>query len=399
MRVAVLSDQYPALDPGGAQEVARRCAMGYVQAGHDVRVFTSHNPKMETPTEHNGIPLTSFPARFGVENLLSGFEDPKITRALLEALREFKPDVIHAHNIHSALGWAWVQRVKAEGVKVGLTFHDHMAITRGKLVPPSSARPGGRHKHNVVREVMRYRTKSSPMRAMKIRRVAALADWRTAVSGNLVDLLEENGLTGVQRLYNGIDISAQTLAPLPQEPGFIFLGRPTHEKGVEALLQGARLSTLSMRIVIGSPISDALKSLARKIAGKRVTLEFPGWVSGESKRQLIESCTAVANLSVYPDPFNLTNLEGMERGRPVLGTLWGGTPEVVRDGIDGWLVDPRDPSEVAQAIRAILKDPSECARRGSAGRLRVVESFQWKDILPQYLRLVEGAAVPDSPSP
>ncbi|MGE4158439.1 MAG: glycosyltransferase family 4 protein [Planctomycetota bacterium] len=378
-------------------EIVHACALKYLQSGHEVKVFTTHDPKGEPRGTLDGIPLQSFPVRLGVDELLSGFENPKITRVLLESLRTYKPDVIHAHNIHSALGWAWIPRIKAEGAQVGLTFHDHMAITRGKLVPPSSAQPGGRHKHNVVRELMRYRTKSSPMRSMKIRRIAAIADWRTAVSDSLVDLLEEHGIGGVRRIYNGIDISTHALVPPPQNPGLIFLGRPTHEKGVEALLQGARLSTLSMRIVICSPLSDPLMKLAKKIAGGKVTLEFPGWVTGDSKRQLIEGCTAVANLSIYPDPFNLTNLEGMERARPILGTLWGGTPEVVRQGVDGWLVDPRHPSDVAQAIRAILKDPAECARRGGEGRQRVVDSFQWKDILPQYLRLVEGGASPGSP--
>ena len=61
-------------------------------------------------------------------------------------------------------------------------------------------------------------------------------------------------------------------------------------------------------------------------------------------------------------------LEAMAAARPAVATAVGGTPEVMRDGVDGWLVPARDPDALAGALAAALADPAETARRGREAR-------------------------------
>lgn len=63
-------------------------------------------------------------------------------------------------------------------------------------------------------------------------------------------------------------------------------------------------------------------------------------------------------------------IEAMALGRPVVATRVGGTPELVRDGVDGILVPPRDPAALADAIIALLRDPERRVRMGEAARRR-----------------------------
>jgi glycosyltransferase involved in cell wall biosynthesis len=91
----------------------------------------------------------------------------------------------------------------------------------------------------------------------------------------------------------------------------------------------------------------------------------------------------------------------MACGTPVVGTAVGGIPEVVVDGVTGFLVDaklspnlPHDPTEpeglsrgLADAINHFSTDPDLSRRMGEAGRRRVVEHFSWQSIAKQTLGL------------
>ena len=84
-------------------------------------------------------------------------------------------------------------------------------------------------------------------------------------------------------------------------------------------------------------------------------------------------------------------LDAMAAARPIVATSAGGIPEVVRDGVTGLLVPPRDHAAMAAAIVRLLNDPALRDRMGAAGRARVVEEFSadrmLKDTLAVYRRV------------
>ncbi|MFN2628773.1 MAG: glycosyltransferase family 4 protein [Gaiellaceae bacterium] len=64
-------------------------------------------------------------------------------------------------------------------------------------------------------------------------------------------------------------------------------------------------------------------------------------------------------------------IESLAAGRPVVATRVGGVPDVVSDGVDGFLVDPGDPEQLAVRLAELARDPALRARMGEAGRTRV----------------------------
>jgi glycosyltransferase involved in cell wall biosynthesis len=76
-------------------------------------------------------------------------------------------------------------------------------------------------------------------------------------------------------------------------------------------------------------------------------------------------------LSSHMEGMSNALLEAMASGRPVVATRVGGNSEVVVDGVTGFLVPPRDPPRLAEAMLAILSDPARAAAMGAAGRARV----------------------------
>jgi glycosyltransferase involved in cell wall biosynthesis len=83
----------------------------------------------------------------------------------------------------------------------------------------------------------------------------------------------------------------------------------------------------------------------------------------------------VAALSSDFEGSPLSVMEYMEAGKPVVSTRVGGLPDLVAEGVNGLLVEPRDPAALAGALAEVLGDPERARRMGEAGRARRREEF------------------------
>ncbi|HXK61832.1 MAG TPA: glycosyltransferase family 4 protein [Acidobacteriota bacterium] len=83
------------------------------------------------------------------------------------------------------------------------------------------------------------------------------------------------------------------------------------------------------------------------------------------------------------EPFARVVLEGMCMGKPVIGILSGGVPEVIENGVSGILAPPRSPRALAEAIESLVKDPGLARRLGENARRRALEQFSVESHLSQ----------------
>lgn len=79
--------------------------------------------------------------------------------------------------------------------------------------------------------------------------------------------------------------------------------------------------------------------------------------------------------SVFDDPFPTTVLEGMYWGRPVIGTATGGIPEMIADGVTGFIAERDNPDSLADKITALVTDKALAVRMGENGRRRFENNF------------------------
>jgi glycosyltransferase involved in cell wall biosynthesis len=80
-------------------------------------------------------------------------------------------------------------------------------------------------------------------------------------------------------------------------------------------------------------------------------------------------------------------MEALAAGRPVVATRVGGVPDVVRDGVDGFLVDPDAPDALAERLAELAADPQRRAQMGEAGRARVLERYAVERLVDDVDRL------------
>lgn len=106
--------------------------------------------------------------------------------------------------------------------------------------------------------------------------------------------------------------------------------------------------------------------------GDRVTLL--GAISAEEVREHLLNAHIFA-LASWHEPLGVAYMEAMACEVPTIGTNAGGVPELIRNGVDGVLVEPKQPEQLANAIAMLASNPDAAQKVGRAGRARIVESF------------------------
>jgi glycosyltransferase involved in cell wall biosynthesis len=158
---------------------------------------------------------------------------------------------------------------------------------------------------------------------------------------------------------------------------------------VEALPQ-IRERHPGTRVAVVGPdhgYADELRSIATQL-GVADAVDVVGVVDDEE----LPRYYAAADLFVFPtlttiECLGLTFVQAMFSGTPVIATRIAGAPEVIRDGEDGFLVDPGDPAELAQSAVDVLGLSSEArAARGRRGRERAMELFDEEAVLGDLFR-------------
>jgi glycosyltransferase involved in cell wall biosynthesis len=175
------------------------------------------------------------------------------------------------------------------------------------------------------------------------------------------------------------------------EPGsyLAFLGRLTAEKGPEAAIRIARAAKMPLRVAAKVPRGERnyfKEKLEPQIDGEQVQLT--GEVNDETKRHFLAGAAALLFPIDWPEPFGLVMIEAMACGTPVIAFKSGSVPEVIDDGITGFVV----PGE-AEAVEAIGR-LSELDRRQV--RRHFEKRFTTRRMAQEYLRHYKALVQPNA---
>jgi len=122
------------------------------------------------------------------------------------------------------------------------------------------------------------------------------------------------------------------------------------------------------------PLSAEAFAAEAKARGLEQQARYVGPIYGAAKRELLESADILA-LPTLNDAFPLVVLEAMAAGVPVVATAEGAIPDMVEDGVTGFLVRHHDADGLADALEKLLADPDLRRRFGAAAQARVASQF------------------------
>jgi glycosyltransferase involved in cell wall biosynthesis len=165
--------------------------------------------------------------------------------------------------------------------------------------------------------------------------------------------------------------------PIPRTPRLVCVGRLSEQKGHALLIEAARQlaeegTPFELVLAGDGDQRPALEKLISKHGlGQRVRIT--GWISSARVREELLAARGLVSAS-FAEGLPVVLMEAMALRRPVIATAIAGVPELVRPGVDGWLVAPGCAPALARAMRALLASPSEALQRmGEAARERVLE--------------------------
>ena len=205
-------------------------------------------------------------------------------------------------------------------------------------------------------------------------------------------------------LYNPVSSLANAAGIETRDRNLVvFTGTLTAKKGIVSLIDAwpevvERWPAAVLEVFgkdAGAPGGGSMPShlQSRLPAHLASSVVFRGHV-GRAELFSALSRTRVAVFPSYSEAFAIAPLEAMALGAPTISSRRGSGPELIADERDGLLVDPAEPSGIANAIVRVLQDDELAARLGRAGHERVRDAFSLEHLIPQnerfYTSVVES---------
>jgi len=340
-QIAPLQESVPPKGYGGTERVVSWLTEELVRRGHEVTLFATG----DSYTSARLVPV--------VPHALRPLEVPDFTPATMLALglafdRAAEFDIIHSHVDAPSIPFARLVRTP-----VVFTMHGRLDL------PWMRTLYDGYTDVNLV-----------------------------SVSDNQRRLLPTWNWLGT--VYNGIDLNDYTLRPRKGEY-LAFLGRISPEKGVEEAIQVARLTSLPLKI------AAKVDPREREYYEQRVhhliappDIEFVGEVNQREKDAFLGRACALIFAIRWPEPFGLAMVEALATGTPVIAGRFGSVPEVIEDGVTGFVCDSVE--EMALTVERLGEIDRVACRRAVEERFSAQTMASGYEAVYQRLVGAEQAA-------
>ncbi len=406
-------------DPGVGSSVRQMYseAAELRRLGHEaIVVSTVRKAADATPTEILGTPVFRIHSDYNVRwRGWVSLHNKAIDGPLRAILDEFRPDVVHAHLVHTHLGYHALTQARQAGAGVVFTAHDVMTFCYQKLTCFHGGEATGGTDFDVVARASKcipcQRFRFRPGRNRAIANVLDRDVQRfTVVSDALGEIIRANGIDVHATVHNAIEVrppqTEQAVAGFRRKHGLegrqvLAMGGRLHEqKGVVKLFEmmaklRGEFPGLALIVMGKRELYDSEFRAKAEAAGVADLVVPTGWLSGEELAQAYGAADVFVTPSICFDTFGLVNLEAMEQARPVVATTFGGSAEVVLDGVTGYIANPFDVDGYASRIATVLGDPELARTMGERGRERLEEHFTiarlTKEFLIQYAAAADGA--------
>ena len=407
MRILIATDHYPPFI-GGAHRQARLLAAGMAQRGHEVAVAT---------TWHGGLPGLDWEEHVTVHRLRQlrtmfrglirndeqrhqpPFPDPITVAGLRRLIAGFEPDVIHAY------GWLAFSVAAAMGRRripllisardYGYFCANRTLLRKGepcagpapaKCATCASSYYGGVPK-GLTATAGVYACR--PLLARKMTGLHSVSSFVHDVTTRYVfgpggppEGLVQVTIPSFQDVSPDEPIDSSDgevgayMARLPDEPFILYVGAFRKVKGLETLF-GAyeRLESPPPLVLMGTYERDSPDGFPPNAV---VLTDVPH----QAVMAAWDRAMFGVMPSLWPEPFGATVAEGMNRGKPVIGTTLGGHVDMIGDGA-GMLVPQGDVGALETAMRELIGDPERRERYGRTASERA-RSFAATSVIPRF---------------
>ena len=283
---------------------------------------------------------------------------------------------------------------------IDLIHSNSLVILDGAIAARLTGRPHVWHARELLAPETFHKFLFGPRAAVSI--IRRLTDYIIAISKVTYESLvsQMRDAHGVHIMYDGVPMTSQPSSEAILEARRA-LGIPVDARLVGQIAQLSPAKGVEDFLLAASIVRDRIPQVVFLVVGgesqrhphyrqhlddliRRYSLEGHVRLTGfrEDVSDILAALDVLVLASHY-EPFGRVLLEGMAFGKAIVAARTGGIPEIVEDGVTGFLVPPGDSQAIAQSILKILDDPTLARAMGQAGRVRVEQHFG----LDQYVQV------------
>ena len=372
MRILQVVAYYPP-HLGGLERHVEALSRKLVEAGHQVTVYTANVPRLKPVEVVDGVEIRRFRC------LAAPLGNPVTPGILGKLLESDEFDVVHTHiHYHMCSNLTVLSNVLRRRPLV-LTVHGLMLGYHGwrrGLEVVFNKTVGWWTLRSVDRVIVLTPTLADMVGELGARRerTVVVPGWIEPVS---TDVRADGAGFRAAYGFGGKKV-------------LLFAGRILPAKGLSYLIEAvAKAQSRAMVAIIGDEApgyAGCMDALVQQV--KRLGLEEQVLFLGRFARKDLEAAYEAADLFVLPsggEGLPMALLEAMSHGKCVLATNVPGNWDVVKDGVNGALVDAGDPAELAHRIDALLADEQLRARLGARARQDVERDYTPGTVLGKML--------------
>jgi len=302
----------------------------------------------------------------------------------LKLLENFKPDIIHAHNIYGRLTTSILDVAYTKKIPVVMTLHDYKLICPSYLMLANNkvceSCEGKKFYYSVIKRChkdsflpsMVYFMESFINRVFKkyIRAVKYfICPSKFSLSKHTKYGIPEEKLVYIPNFINADDFNPN----YNSGEYIVFVGRLSKEKGVLTLLKAVKGLNIPVKIVGEGSMRAEYEGYVKE--NKISNVIFDGYKSGDDLKNLFRNATFMVVPSEWYENAPMTILESFAYGKPVIGSDIGGIPEMVRHGETGLLFEMGNAQDLKAKIKEMLQSPSRITEMGQKARKIVEEEY------------------------
>jgi len=393
---------------GGAEAVFLETGSMLRERGHEWAYFSMRHP------DNPGDPAPAYlvseveynPDKFRWNQVWTALQTVyswKARRAFRRALLDFRPDVVHFHNVYHHLTPSILSLCHAYGVPSVMTLHDYKVVCPSYMLL-SGGRPCERCAGGAYYQCMLQRchkdswAKSAVVCAETYLHRRLLHSYRwvdryLSPSRFLQKKVAEMGFP-YPVAYAPNFVLPEWFQPQVQDrsESVCYAGRLSREKGLTTLLNAMKGLPFQLRVVGDGPLRNVLEEHVRRERLTNVT--FLGYQAKERLRKEIGRSLAVVLPSEFYENNPRSVLEAFALGAPVVGARIGGIPELVRDGETGVTFEPGNAAELRDRLSWMHGHRPEAQQMGRQARWMVEHyhsvEHSYARIMEVYQQAIEG---------